>query len=245
MLVQEDKINIKGTEVPLRIFRERRKGWRFSFVKDGAINVRLPVFFSPEQDKLAFVALEDWLQRTFERKSNFKQHFSKKQYAHGDELQVGKRTYRLDIELEERKSHTVKLINGTFFFKLAANDDDEGRQKAIRQLMSRIVAQDFMPEITRKTMEINRLYFQKNVKSISFKYNHSNWGSCSRTGNINFSTRLLFAPDEVIDYVIIHELAHLIEMNHSDRFWNIVERIMPDYRIKEKWLSENGALCDF
>jgi len=63
--------------------------------------------------------------------------------------------------------------------------------------------------------------------------------------NINLSTRLLFAPPPVIDYVIIHELTHLIEMNHSSKFWNIVKSIMPDYKQKEKWLKKNGKFCDF
>jgi predicted metal-dependent hydrolase len=68
------------------------------------------------------------------------------------------------------------------------------------------------------------MYFQKPIKSVNLKYNLSNWGSCSTKGNINLSTRLLFAPDDVIDYVIIHELAHLLEMNHSPHFWAIVKR---------------------
>ena len=62
---------------------------------------------------------------------------------------------------------------------------------------------------------------------------------------MNLSTRLLFAPKDVIDYVIIHELAHLYEMNHSKKFWNIVSQVMPNYKEKEKWLSKNGRLCDF
>ena len=62
------------------------------------------------------------------------------------------------------------------------------------------------------------------IKGIFLKYNHSNWGSCSHNGNINLSTRLLFAPEAVQDYVIVHELAHLVEPNHSDRFWALGSR---------------------
>jgi hypothetical protein len=56
---------------------------------------------------------------------------------------------------------------------------------------------------------------------------------------------LLFAPQPVIDYVIIHELAHLLEFNHSDRFWEIVGKVMPDYEKKERWLKDNFHACDF
>ena len=111
--------------------------------------------------------------------------------------------------------------------------------------MSRVIADDFLPEIARRVQEWNKIYFRKAIKSIRLKYNHSNWGSCSQDGNINLSSRLLFAPDDVIDYVIVHELSHLVEMNHSDRFWKVVADVMPNYEEKEKWLSKNGALCDF
>jgi hypothetical protein len=92
---------------------------------------------------------------------------------------------------------------------------------------------------------MNANTFQQPIRSINLKYNHSNWGSCSHAGNVNLSTRLLFAPRSVQDYVILHELAHLVEMNHSDRFWALVERFMPDYREAEKWLKVNRAKCDF
>jgi len=64
------------------------------------------------------------------------------------------------------------------------------------------------------------------------------WGSCSRKGTINFTYRLMFVPEELADYVVVHELAHLKEMNHSGRFWYVVEQVMPDYRARRKKLRE-------
>jgi predicted metal-dependent hydrolase len=68
------------------------------------------------------------------------------------------------------------------------------------------------------------------------------WGSCSASGNLNFSWRLIMAPDDIIEYVVVHELAHLEELNHSERFWNKVEAILPDYKIRRKWLNQNSHL---
>jgi len=64
------------------------------------------------------------------------------------------------------------------------------------------------------------------------------WGSCSSKGNLNFSWRLMLADDDVIDYVVVHELAHLREMNHSPRFWAIVAQAMPDYKLRQKRLKK-------
>lgn len=227
------------------VYRERRRGVRFSIVKDGVVNIRLPIMLTPDQEREQFDRLKEWLSKVIHKKSNIVQRFVKNEYKSGDKIKVGNRTYFIEVNQESRRSHTAKLHKGTVFFTLSIEDSTEGQQKAIRQLLSKIVANDFLPEISRRTHEINHLHFKKNVKSVRFKYNHSNWGSCSRTGNIIFSTRLMFAPDDVIDYVIIHELSHLLEMNHSARFWKIVENVMPDYREKEKWLSANSALCDF
>ena len=65
--------------------------------------------------------------------------------------------------------------------------------------------------------------------------------SCSTAGNLNFNWRLVLAPREVLDYVVIHELAHRREMNHSAAFWRIVEVEMPDYRKYRDWLKKNGS----
>ena len=67
------------------------------------------------------------------------------------------------------------------------------------------------------------------------------WGSCSGKGNLNFHWKLILMPPEVLDYVVVHELAHLKEMNHSPRFWAVVEAVLPDYKERRQWLKENGG----
>lgn len=65
--------------------------------------------------------------------------------------------------------------------------------------------------------------------------------SCSREGNLSFNCLLMMAPPEVLDYVVVHELSHRLEMNHSSRFWAQVEKVLPDYRKLCKWLKEHGG----
>jgi len=80
------------------------------------------------------------------------------------------------------------------------------------------------------------------VKQVTVRNQRSRWGSCSAGGTISLNWRLVQAPDSVRDYIIYHELMHLREMNHSDRFWARVEEVCPWWRDAEKWLKRNGGL---
>lgn len=75
---------------------------------------------------------------------------------------------------------------------------------------------------------------------ITIRDQKTRWGSCSGVGNLNFNFRLVMAPSEVLDYVVVHELCHRRQMNHSELFWDEVSRILPDYRQARKWLKQNG-----
>lgn len=76
---------------------------------------------------------------------------------------------------------------------------------------------------------------------ITIRNQKTRWGSCSSKGNLNFNCLLMLVPSEVLDYVVIHELCHRKEMNHSVRFWHEVEKVLPGYREQEKWLKEHGG----
>ena len=81
-------------------------------------------------------------------------------------------------------------------------------------------------------------------KSIKINSAQSRWGSCGLKGTINFTWRLILAPPHIIDYVVVHELAHLKELNHSSKFWNIVKSIYPDFIKARKWLADNGHILN-
>ena len=75
---------------------------------------------------------------------------------------------------------------------------------------------------------------------ITIREQKTRWGSCSSKGNLNFNWKLILAPPEVLDYVVVHELCHLKEMNHSKAFWDEVGKVMPEYETYKLWLKENG-----
>ena len=75
---------------------------------------------------------------------------------------------------------------------------------------------------------------------ITIRAQKSRWGSCSGKGNLNFNCLLMLCPEDVRDYVVVHELCHRKELNHSPRFWAEVEKVLPGYRVQRKWLKESG-----
>jgi predicted metal-dependent hydrolase len=79
------------------------------------------------------------------------------------------------------------------------------------------------------------------VGRISVRSQRSKWGSCSSKGNLNFNCLLLLAPPAVLDYVVVHELCHRLELNHSPRFWAELRRVLPDYEAARRWLRQNGG----
>lgn len=80
----------------------------------------------------------------------------------------------------------------------------------------------------------------RKVLSVRISAMRSRWGSCAASGRLAFNWRLVFAPQEVVHYLIAHEVAHLVEMNHSKRFWQVVARLCPDYAVQRHWLKRMG-----
>ncbi len=88
-------------------------------------------------------------------------------------------------------------------------------------------------------------YFQNRLligpNRIVIKDQKTRWGSCSSKGNLNFNWRIIMAPPVIIDYIVVHEMCHLVHLNHSQEFWNLVGEILPDYKDRRKWLKINGT----
>ena len=102
---------------------------------------------------------------------------------------------------------------------------------------------DFLRGLARRELaaraEKMAVRVERKVKHVTVRDTVSRWGSCARGGNLSFSWRLIFAPEAVIDYVVAHEVAHLVEMNHSQRFWRIVEKLQPGAKAERLWLNRN------
>lgn len=172
-------------------------------------------------------------------------HLTGRVYETGDEIAVGNRTYKIIVKQEERSTMACQLKNGTIIMKLPLQVNEELLPYNMKRLLSHAVGKDYLAEITERVYALNQQFFKEKIRQVRLNYNTSNWGSCSNNGVITLSTRLLFAPSRAIDYVIIHELAHLQVFDHSPKFWAVVRKVMPNYQEQERWLKENYFECDF
>lgn len=176
--------------------------------------------------------------------------------------------YNVEVRRSKRKSATIKItadMQIVVFVPLYVSDNEIERlviskSKWIDEHMLKVQSTiDERSKLEKITFEqVKELadqaveYIPKRVKYYdekeNFVYNKitiknlvSRWGSCSTKGNLNFNCLLMLTPDYVIDYIVVHELCHLREMNHSEKFWAEVEKIMPDYQRAELWLKQNGG----
>jgi predicted metal-dependent hydrolase len=135
---------------------------------------------------------------------------------------------------------TAKAKNGIVKIKLAGELNPKQHGNHISKLSRRAIARAVLPSIEARVRQFNDQYLKSELGKIRLKDNLSNWGSCSIRNNINLDFRLLFAPPEILDAVIIHELAHTKHRNHSKDYYDTLLAIMPDNRKRLRWLRDNG-----
>ncbi len=156
--------------------------------------------------------------------------------AQGARLSFGGKEIVLSIESSTRKRDRIALIGNTLAVSTQRREDDH-----VRALVTKWYVRAAAEIIPARVRELNQpIGFS--FSNISVRNQKSRWGSCSRKGNLNFNWRLLLVPPSVMDYLIYHELAHLKELNHSIRFWRLVEQFCPAFRVAEGWLKREGRL---
>jgi predicted metal-dependent hydrolase len=119
---------------------------------------------------------------------------------------------------------------------LLVPSEPDARRAALERWYRRTARAEIAPRLERAAAAVGREYTK-----LTIRQQRTRWGSCSSTGAMSFNWRLLLAPEDVLDYVVWHEACHLAVMDHSPRFWALVERHVPGYRAPRRWLRHHGA----
>lgn len=163
----------------------------------------------------------------------------KKEYVNGETfLHLGTNYFLQLVPDETLKKPMVRLYQDKLLVITSTRDGAAIRQAIIDWYRS---------QASQKIKERINYYHHKigrNPARITIKEQRTRWGSCSSLGNLNFNWKAIMAPSPVLDYIVVHELCHLIHLNHSQDFWNLVASILPDYRERREWLKQNGVRLD-
>lgn len=217
-----------NSNIYYEIIRRKVNHIRISVNKDKEVRVIIPMKYPVSELKSILEKKADWIKKKLEHFENLKNNF-----FNGNEneiLYLGKR-YLFILKPEMKNYFQInkedkKICSGVDLLNKRIQEHWL-KQEAERVIKERI---SFINKDNR--FKINRIY----IRSQKTK-----WGNCSSKGNISFNWRLIKAPLEVIDYLIIHELVHLEEMNHSKAFWYKVSQLYPNFKEANKWLKKSGV----
>lgn len=229
-----ERIAIKDISVEVKR-SARRKTVELSVERDGRVLLHAPE--SANQDKLELMVREKllWIYRQLGRKEEELHQMPAKEYVSGEGFYYRGRKYRLKL-LDEprtlRNGEQLRFQSGRFLMPRALAV--KGREIFIGWYGKR--AAEWIPK------RVNLLQGRVGVQpeSIEIRDLGFRWGSCTEKGKILFHWRLILLPPERIDYLILHELVHLHEHNHSPAFYERLRRAAPEYEIHEEWLRQNG-----
>jgi predicted metal-dependent hydrolase len=221
--------------IDIRIIPSERRQKSLSIqVKAGEIVVRAPLTVTEAQILQVLEQRRSWLEsvwQTSQRMTEGSKAWRDRIYLYGHRL-------TLCFEQAPTSQYTVELNNRTLQVRGPELANDDAVLRRIVETWLKDTAKAFISErVKHWSRRMNCTY-----NDIRFKDLKSRWGSCSQRGNLNFNWRLIGAPIEVIDYVVVHELSHRFEMNHSQRFWKKVEEFVPNYPSAKQWLKTNGGL---
>ncbi len=214
---------------PYKIIRSKRKTIALIIEPDGRLLVRAPKRVSDREIERLVKHKEKWIREKQGEAQKNNVSIKPKFYVDGETFWYLGKTYPLKIVDD---LHPPLVLGRKFYLASQA-------RPYAQDMFTEWYREQARAEVTRRVeYYTNRHGLQ--YRRIRITSARTRWGSCSSTGNLNFTWRLVMAPPKVIDYVVAHEVAHLKIKNHSKSFWVQVERIMPDYKRYNAWLKENG-----
>jgi predicted metal-dependent hydrolase len=210
-----------------QIIRSDRRSIALEIQTNGTLVVRAPRHVSHSFIQELLKEKQQWIT---EKQETIRNRLSKSvQYKQGEELYYLGKKYKLNIV--DNLSVPVDFDNG---FKVLACDKEKIKERI--KCWYKKQAEKIIPQCVEQIANSHNLSFS----NITITSAERRWGSCTGRKTLNFSWRIIMLPPDIIEYIVLHELAHLKELNHSKNFWLEVKQMMPDYKKKKKWLRDNS-----
>lgn len=216
-----------------KIIRSRRKTVALIVTPEGRLEVRAPLQLSHKQIESIVTEKAGWIKKQQDRVHKSNGANPRRPLAGGARLWYLGHSYQLQVT-----GQGASRVSFTTHFVLP----ESALLKADKLLTTWYKKQ--ARAIITERVEFYARKFDLKVRSVRITSAKTRWGSCSRVNGLSFTWRLVMAPVEIIDYIVIHELAHIVEKNHSRAFWSQMEKMQPDYKSRRSWLKANGRQLD-
>lgn len=237
-------ITLHGRPVEYRLLRTRRNRFvRLTVTAGKGLHVSAPTRFPVKEIPRIIHERASWVLAKLDEFAILESRIPRQRYCNGASLMFLGREYTLRVVTAANGTALVRLLAREVEVALPAGTPPDDRESALRAILLawfKLQAQRVIPPRVEHYARLMRLYPQR----VSIRRQNSRWGSCSAKGNLNLNQMLVMAPVSVLDYVIVHELAHLAELNHSSRFWRIVDKHCPERRRYQDWLKDHIYLLD-
>lgn len=184
----------------------------------------------------------DWIESQLSKRPH---QVRKREFSDGDTIYYLGKEYSIKIiSLDDRSRSSVTLSEQIMIIEISVYFTEDKRHEEIKKTISRWFLEKGIEHITQRVNEYSQI-IGVDYSKITLKDVSSIWGSCSSKNNLNFNRHLIMAPQEVIDYVVIHEVCHLVHRDHSSRFWGLVRSLDPNYKEHRRWLRDNRNFLVF
>jgi predicted metal-dependent hydrolase len=233
---------VKGAEnggLSYGVIRSRRSTADIIIERDGSVVVRAPEWADEERIGDIVASKHYWIFRALAEWRDLNATRVLREYKNGEGFLYLGRAYRLLLVRDQEEP--LLLRDGRF--ALRRDLAEEGGPESVRAAF-----RDYY--VTRGFERIRQRvdYFAPKVgvtpEAVGVRDLGNRWASCSPSGRLAFHWKCMMAPQTIVDYIVVHELAHLHQRDHTDAFWNEIDKVMPDYRERKDWLRRNGAGLD-
>lgn len=226
-------------DLTFEIIRSRRTTADIVIERNGRLLVRAPESVSDQRIAGLIEAKSYWIHRNLAEWRDLNATRVLREYRNGEGFMYLGRSYRLLLVTDQTES--LSLRNGRFCLRrdLAERAGPNGARMAFRAFYTARGLDRILDRVAYFAPKVGGFPNKVEVRALGHR-----WASCSPLGNLAFHWKCIMAPAMVLDYVVIHELCHFHHQDHTDAFWNEVDKIMPAYREHKEWLKNNGAGLD-
>jgi predicted metal-dependent hydrolase len=224
--------------ISVEVKRTNRKKTVSLSVRDGEARILVPRYITQSRIVDFINSKSDWIRKKCEDHRQRPKRVPKI-FDDGEQFLYLGRHYALQVT--HGSSVGVKMRRGKLMVWIDVALDDEKRRAQVRTQLVDWYQKCALERFLKRTLYYSEILKVKvDPKKVGIRKYRSRWASCSSEGVLRFNWKVIMAPSRVVDYVVVHELSHLLHFNHSPRFWRCVGAVIPDYQMDQLWLKENA-----